>query len=53
VVATVQGKAYFLIVNKLGEQDIPFICLVAGESLPAKMTSALATEQEKRLTNHE
>ena len=37
-VATVQGKAYFLIVNKLREQDIPFISLVPGESVPAKIT---------------
>lgn len=37
-VATVQDKAYFLIVNKLREQDIPFISLVPGESVPAKMT---------------
>jgi hypothetical protein len=34
-VATVQVKAYFLIVNKLREQGVPFICLVPGESVPA------------------
>ena len=52
-VATVQGKAYFLIVNKLREQDIPFISLVPGESVPAKITLVLTTEQEKHLINHE
>ncbi len=52
-VATVQGKAYFLIVNKLREQRIPFISLVPGESVPAKMTLVLTTEQEKHLINHE
>jgi hypothetical protein len=35
-VATVQGKTYFLIVKKLKEQNVPFISLVPGESVPAK-----------------
>jgi len=43
-VATVQGKAYFLIVNKLRERGIPFISLVPQESVPAKMTLVLTTE---------
>ncbi|TFH21855.1 hypothetical protein E4G67_05170 [Candidatus Bathyarchaeota archaeon] len=52
-VATVQGKALFLIVNKLREQVIPFINLVLGESVPAKMTLVLTNEEEKHLINHE
>jgi hypothetical protein len=52
-VATVQGKAYFLIVNKLKEQNIPFISLVPGESVPAKITMVITTEQETHLVNHE
>ena len=48
-VATVQGKTYFLIVNKLREQDIPFVSLIPGESVPAKIKVVLTTEQEKRL----
>jgi hypothetical protein len=52
-VSTVQGKAYFLNVNKLREQDIPFISLVPGESTPVKMTLVLTTEQERHLINHE
>jgi hypothetical protein len=52
-VATVQGKAYFLIINKLREHGIPFISLVLGESVPAKMTLVLTTEPEKHLINHE
>ena len=35
-VATVQGKAYFLIVNALREQDINFVSLIPGESCAAK-----------------
>jgi hypothetical protein len=52
-VATVQGKAYFFIVNKLREQGIVFISLVPGESVPVKMNLVLTTEQEKHLINHE
>ena len=51
-VATVQGKAYFLIVNQLREQNIPFISLVPGQSVPAKITLVITTEQEKHLINH-
>ncbi|MCL5949018.1 MAG: hypothetical protein M1490_00895 [Candidatus Bathyarchaeota archaeon] len=52
-VATVQGKAYFLLVNKLREQNIPFISLVPRESVPAKITLVITTEQEKHQVNHE
>jgi hypothetical protein len=52
-VATVKGKVYSLIVNELREQGIPFISLVPGESVPAKMTLVLITEKEKHLINHE
>ncbi len=52
-VDTVQGKAYFLIVNKLKEQNIPFISLVPGESVPPKIEIVITTEQEKDLVIHE
>jgi hypothetical protein len=52
-VATVQGKAYFLIVNQLREQNIPFISLVPGQSVPAKMKLVITTEHEKYLINHD
>jgi len=51
-VATVQGKTYFLIVNKLLEQNIPFISLVPGESVPPKIMIVITSEQEKHLINH-
>ncbi len=47
-VATVQGKAYFLIVNQLKEQDIPFISLVPGQSVPAKITLVITTDARKK-----
>ena len=46
-VATVEGKAYFLIVNKLREQNIPFISLVPGEVVPAEVKVVITTEKEK------
>jgi hypothetical protein len=52
-VATVQGKAYFLIVNKLKERDIPFLSLVPGETVPTDVKVVITTEQEKHLIRHE
>ncbi len=51
--ATVQGKTYFLIVNKLQEQNIPFISLVPGESVPHRIVVVITSEQEKHLINHQ
>ena len=52
-VATVQGKAYFLIVNKLKEKNIPFISLVPGETMPTEVTAVITTEKEKHRINYE
>jgi hypothetical protein len=52
-IATVEGKAYFLIVNKLREQNIPFISLVPGESMPAEVKVVITTEKEKHLVKNE
>jgi hypothetical protein len=52
-VATVEGKAYFLIVNELREQNVPFISLVPGEPVPVETKVVLTTEKENRLIKHE
>jgi hypothetical protein len=52
-VATVQGKAYFLIVTQLKERNLPFISLVPGETVPAEVKAVITTEKEKRRINHE
>jgi hypothetical protein len=52
-VATVQGKAYFLIVNKLNEKNISFISLLPRQSVSAKIKLVIATPEEKHLVNHE
>ena len=52
-VATVSGKAYFLIVNMLKEKNIPFISLVPGETVPIESKAIITTEQEKHRINYE
>jgi copper chaperone CopZ len=52
-VATVSGKTYFLIVNKLKERNIPFISLVPSDPVPAEVKVVITTEKEKHLINHE
>jgi len=50
--ATVEGKAYFLIVNRLREQNITFISLVPGELVPAEVKVVITTEKEKHLVKN-
>jgi hypothetical protein len=52
-VATVEGKAYFLIVNKLREQNIPFVSLVPNEPVPAEVKVVVTTEKEKHRVKNE
>jgi hypothetical protein len=52
-VATVKGKAYFLIVNDLREQHIPFVSSVPGEPLPSEVKVVITTERESHLIKHE
>ena len=52
-VATVSGKAYFLIVNELRERNMAFLSLIPGEPIPAEAKVVITTEDEKHLINHE
>ncbi|MCW4023666.1 MAG: hypothetical protein NWF01_01345 [Candidatus Bathyarchaeota archaeon] len=52
-VATVQGKAYFLIVNALKEQNIPFFSLIPGQALPAQVKAVITTQTEQDKVNFE
>lgn len=52
-VATVSGKAYFLVVNELKERKMDFLSLVPGGSVPAEAKVVITTEKEKHLVNHE
>jgi hypothetical protein len=52
-VATVSGKAYFLIVNGLRERNMAFLSLIPGDSVPTEVKAVITTEKEKHLINHE
>lgn len=52
-VATVEGKAYFLIINALREQHLPFLSLIPSEPVPSEVKVVVTTERERHLVNHE
>jgi hypothetical protein len=52
-VATVSGKAYFLIVNELRERKMAFLSLIPGDPVPVEAKVVITTEKEKHLINHE
>ena len=52
-VATVNGKAYFQIVNALKQREIPFLSLNPGDSIPLEVKVVITTPEEKHLTHHD
>ncbi len=52
-VATVSGKAYFLLINELRNRNMQFISAIPGEVLPAEAKVVITTEREKHLVEHE
>lgn len=52
-VATVSGKAYFLIVSELRERNMAFLSLIPGDPVPVEAKVVITTEKEKHLINHE
>lgn len=52
-VATVSGKAYYLIVNELRKRNIPFLSLTPNEPIPVEIKVVITTEKEKPLIKHE
>jgi hypothetical protein len=52
-VATVSGKAYFLIVNELRERKMAFLSLIPGDPVPVEAKVVITTKKEKHLINHE
>lgn len=52
-VATVSGKAYYLIVNELRKKNVPFLSLTPNEPIPVEVKVVITTEKEKPLINHE
>jgi hypothetical protein len=51
-VATVQGKAYFLIVSELKQRRIPFLSLMPGDAFRAEIRAVITTPQERHLVSH-
>lgn len=52
-VATVSGKAYYLIVNELKNQNIPFVSLTPQDPVPMGIKVVITTEKERPLIKHE
>ncbi len=52
-VATVSGKAYYLIVNELKRANVPFISLTPHEPIPLEIKVVITTEMERSYINHE
>jgi len=52
-VATVSGKAYYLIANELKRKNIPFLSLTPNESIPLEINVVITTEEERSLIRHE
>ena len=51
-VATVSGKAYYLLVYELKRRKIPFLSLKPWESIPFNVKVVLTTEKERPLVKH-
>jgi hypothetical protein len=52
-VATVSGKAYYLIVNELKKKNIPFLSLTPHDPIPIETKVVITTEEERNLIKHE
>jgi hypothetical protein len=50
--ATVSGKAYYLIVNELKRKNLPFLSLIPGEPVPIEIEVVITTQDEVQLVNH-
>jgi len=52
-VATVSGKAYYLIVNELRKKNVPFLSITPQESVPIDIKAVITTEDERKLVKHD
>jgi hypothetical protein len=51
-VVTVSGKAYYLIVDELKRQNLPFLSLTPGEPVPVEVEVVITTQDEMQLVSH-
>ncbi len=52
-VATVSGRAYYIIVSELQKRNIRFLSLMPHQPVPVEIKAIITTEEEKHLINHE
>ncbi len=52
-VATVSGKAYYLIVNELRKRDVPFLSVKPSDPIPVEIKAVITTKDEKPRISHE
>jgi len=52
-VATVSGKAYYLLVKELKRRNTPFLSLTPNDAIPMEIKVVITTDEEKHLVNHE
>jgi hypothetical protein len=50
--ATVSGKAFYLIVKELKRKNLPFLSLTPGEPVPIEIEVVMTTQDEMPLVNH-
>lgn len=50
--ATVSGKAYYLIANELKKKNLPFLSLTPWQVVPVEMEVVITTQSEKELIQH-
>jgi len=51
-VATVSGKVYYQLVNKLKARGLPFLSLTPYDTIPIDIKVVITTKNERRLINH-
>jgi len=51
-VATISGKAYYLIVRELKQKNIPFLSLTPNNSIPIEVKVVITTEEEQSSIKH-
>lgn len=52
-VATVSGKAYYLIVNELKRRNTPFLSIIPTEPIPVEVKVVITTKEERHKVRHE
>jgi hypothetical protein len=51
-IATVSGKAYYLLVNELKDRKVNFLSLTPHENIPTNIEVVITTETESKLIKH-